>query len=154
MLDTWVFADRFLTHALRRDCEYALTDNFCRRCLPYYEVIISAFERLPSTSPILRAMIAGHCERWDKDADNEENGELSRRSELPNDFLVGVMVQYMMIKEHGLDARPDPCQFHEHPQEEWSCTANTPECVNDLAYDCLAVKEPRAKIEETDSEDE
>ncbi|KAF3034205.1 hypothetical protein E8E11_003624 [Didymella keratinophila] len=135
MLDTWVFADRFLTSALRRDCEHALVDMFCNRSLPYYEVVIQAYECLPPTSLVLKAMIAAHCERFDQYADNEDNGELDWRNQLPNEFLAGVMMQYMMIKEHGLDPLPVPCQFHEHPQEDWGCTVSASVCINDLALD-------------------
>lgn len=152
MLETWVFADRFLAPELCRDCEYALIDNVCHRSLPYYEVVISAFECLPSTSPVLKAMIAAHCERFDKDADNEDNREAKLRTQLPHDFLVGVMLQYMMIKEHGLDAMIDPCHYHDHPHSGWGgCTVSTPGCVNDIAYDSSTVKEPKPKpVEETD----
>jgi hypothetical protein len=153
MLDTWIFADRFLTLALRRDCEHALVDMFCNRSLPYYEVVVQAYECLPPTSLVLKAIIATHCERFDQYADNEGNGEVDRRSRLPSEFLVGVMMQYMMIKEHGLDPKPDPCQFHEHPQEYWGCAVNAAECVNDLTLDASIVKEPTPKVEDSESED-
>jgi hypothetical protein len=141
MLDTWIFADRFLISELRRDCEHALIDNFSNHSLPYYEVVISAYEHLPSTSPVLKAMIATHCERFGKDADNDDNGEINLRTQLPNAFLVGVMMQYVILKGHGWGTSPDPRQFHDHPQEGWACIVNNLECANDLAHDSSKRKE-------------
>jgi len=52
-----------------------------------------------------------------------------------------------------VDPRPGVCQFHEHTQEDWGCTVNASVCVNDLALDASTVKEPRPKLEESESKD-
>jgi hypothetical protein len=72
------------------------------------------FTHLPAGNMVLKAMIDTYCYRFDRDTDNEAIGEVQCRTQFPNSFFLGVMLRYMGIKEHDVDAQPSQCDYHGH----------------------------------------
>ena len=130
MIKAYAFADRMLSPDLCRALERTLIDHFIvTNHTPYYGAVIYAFANLPSTSSVLRAMMDAHCRDFEETGDTEENGEMKLRAQLPNTFLVGVMVRYAKLKAKKV-TRLDRCSYHdhatEHEKEECQKAAPTP----------------------------
>jgi hypothetical protein len=86
----------------------------------YYEAVIHAFANLPARDSILELMVDSHCKDFDEDQDNEDNGEMERRSKLPHEFLLRVMLRYGRLMSDGelAQADLDPCNYHRHVSDE------------------------------------
>ena len=102
--------------------ESAFVDSLiaCSGC-PWYTTIIYAFNRLPSSSPVLQALIDKHCYKWGPESDTEDNGELERRSEVPSEFWVGVSLNYVRLQPDGKWSKKrkmDRCDYHRHDSDE------------------------------------
>lgn len=99
--------------------------------IPYYGTIIYAFANLPVASSVLKALVDAHCRDFNDACDTEENGELKLRAQLPNLFLVGVMVRYASIRSKKVKLRR--CDYHEHAMEEEKkeCQRTAQTCASD-----------------------
>jgi hypothetical protein len=86
----------------------------------YYEAVIHAFANLPARDSILELMVDSHCKDFDEDQDSEDNGEMERRSKLPHEFLLRVMLRYGRLMSDGelAQADLDPCNYHRHVSDE------------------------------------
>ncbi|KAF2998150.1 hypothetical protein E8E13_002140 [Curvularia kusanoi] len=109
------FGDRFQATEFMHVSESALVDCFIFS-MPRYKAVIYAFKHLPQTSPVLQALVDSHCLFWDKSSDNETNGELQLRAELPYSFWMGVSLRYMQIQE-GQRNEMKRCDYHRHGPE-------------------------------------
>lgn len=114
------FGDRFMAPAFRAASESALIDDLVLKGgAPFYELITYAYGNLPSDSPVLRALVDAHCYGFTETADTNKNGELMRRFELPQAFLVEVMIRYMRLQPTmSSRKRLDRCDYHGHAPED------------------------------------
>ncbi|KAF9693742.1 hypothetical protein EKO04_008147 [Ascochyta lentis] len=118
MMKACAFANRMLSPDFLHAMEHRLIDHFIASGnVPFYEAIIFAFENLPPTSLILKALVDAHCRSFDEAEDTEENGELELRSQLPNTFLVDVMLRYVKLKSRK-QTLLDRCDYHGHVSED------------------------------------
>ncbi|KAJ4361300.1 hypothetical protein N0V95_002002 [Ascochyta clinopodiicola] len=127
MMKAYAFADRMLSTDLRRAVYHKLVDNFVDDLdVPYYGTIIFAFQNLPPTSPVLEVLVDAHCRNFDETLDTKENGELELRTQLPNAFLVGVMLRYAKSKSEKEETTLERCDYHEHilETEKQECQKN------------------------------
>jgi hypothetical protein len=108
----------------------------------YYEAVIRAFANLPAHDPILELMVNSHCHAFDEDQDNEDNGEIERRSKFPYEFLLRVMLRCGRLMKNGELARADldPCNYHRHisDEEKELCQAKTDKKRSRVDEDALA----------------
>jgi hypothetical protein len=118
-LKACAFGDRFMAPGFRASSESALIDAIVYGgCPPYYTSIIYAYEHLPPSSPVLQALIDRHCRSFSEQSDTNLNGELKRRSQLPHDFLVGVMLRYMRLQSGSKKKPLDRCDYHGHTSDD------------------------------------
>ncbi|KAJ4378225.1 hypothetical protein N0V86_005925 [Didymella sp. IMI 355093] len=129
MLKAYTFADRMISPDLCKALEHHIIDYFIYCESSYYGAVIYAFTRLPPTNPILRVMIDSHCHSFLAIDDEEHNGELQLRAQLPNAFLVGVMLRLAKVNSELL-AKVDECDscdyavdldahdYHDHATEK------------------------------------
>ena len=112
--------DHFLASSFRKASENALVDRLLyREQPPHYAAVTYAYKNLPSESPAFQAIVDAQCAWYHEGADDNCGGELERRSQLPNDFLIGVMLRYMRLQtgkvtKNGLDR----CDYHEHTSDD------------------------------------
>ena len=84
---------------------------------PSYDGIIYGFANLPKDHPMLDFLVELQCRGFSKDMDNET--EIERRAQLPNEFLIRVMLRYSSFKDEGWPvSKMDPCDYHWHVSEE------------------------------------
>jgi hypothetical protein len=88
-----------------------------REWVSTFEGIIFAFANLPPSNIVLTLLVDAHCHLYEVDHDTEMNGELERRSRLPNDFLIRVMLRYSNVKQRTAKDELDPCDYHENESE-------------------------------------
>ncbi|KAF3034204.1 hypothetical protein E8E11_003504 [Didymella keratinophila] len=94
------FGDRFQAPVLLRASEDAFIAKLRKTpYLPSYEAVKFAYEHLPCKSLVLQALIEVHCCWWRETSDTKENGRLQLPDELPHDFLMGVALRYMHLKQ-------------------------------------------------------
>ncbi|KAI4629083.1 uncharacterized protein J4E87_003344 [Alternaria ethzedia] len=95
-----------------------------------YATIIWAFDNLPSDSLILAMMVDLQCTAWNEEQDDEE--EKSHLSQLPNEFLVAVMLKQNKIRVCDETTELSACDYHLHESEEKkkACPANGNNCKN------------------------
>ena len=115
-----VFGDRFMTPGFRVSSESALIDAVIDSSSfpPFHDTIISAYEHLPPNSPVFQALIDRHCYSFNEGSDTEGNGELARRAQLPNNFLVGVMLRYMRLHFGNKKKVLKRCDYHGHSSDD------------------------------------
>ncbi|KAF2656849.1 hypothetical protein K491DRAFT_715065 [Lophiostoma macrostomum CBS 122681] len=110
----YVFADRFSVPKLRK----AVNNHYVTsgaRFTPWYDVVIYAFDNLPSAYKILDFLVDTQCANW-SDKDSPEETEL--KAKLPHDFLVRVMSRSRELLRGGKSKKIIPCEYHEHDSEE------------------------------------
>ncbi|KAJ4378227.1 hypothetical protein N0V86_005927 [Didymella sp. IMI 355093] len=118
-LKACTFGDRFMAPRFRASSESSLIDAIVYGgCPPYYISIIYAYEHLPPSSPVLQALIDRHCRSFSEQSDTDSNGELKRRSQLPHNFLVGVMLRYMRLQSRSKKKPLDRCDYHGHTSDD------------------------------------
>jgi hypothetical protein len=120
-LKACAFGDRFMAPGFRVSSESALIDatiDTTKRRPPYYLSIIYAYEHLPPNSPVFQAFIDRHCYSFNEESDTDKNGELGRRSQLPHDFLVGVMLRYMRSQPGNKRKALTRCDYHDHTSDD------------------------------------
>ncbi|KAH7125291.1 hypothetical protein B0J11DRAFT_434571 [Dendryphion nanum] len=116
-LKTWVLSDRLLAHNLRQQLNNSLVDKIIENNrLPHYSTIIWAFRNLPSHCRLLELMVDVHCLRWHEEYDYPDQVEL--RTELPNEFLIKVMIQQSRMIRGRRIQKLYRCKYHEHASEE------------------------------------
>ena len=95
-----------------------------------YATIIWAFDNLPSDSLILAMMVDLQCIAWNEEQDDEE--EKRDLSQLPNEFLVAVMLKQNKIRVCDETTELSACDYHLHESEEKkkACPANGKNCKN------------------------
>jgi hypothetical protein len=129
MLKAYTLADRMISPDLCKALEHHIIGSFIEEGSPNYGAVIYAFTHLPPTNPILRVMIDSRCHFIGDIDDEEHNGELQLRAQLPNAFLVGVMLrlakvnseQFAKLKrcDHGdFVGKLDACDYHDHATEK------------------------------------
>jgi hypothetical protein len=113
-----VFGDRVLSPIFRqRVCKSLVTELMRHRV--FYKTIIYAFANLAVDHPVLELMVFRHCQVFGDGADEELVEDFDRRSELPNSFLVRVMLRYRQCEDHIWDEdEADLCYYHGHANEE------------------------------------
>lgn len=125
-----MFGDRFLTPVFHRLAHNTFVkDHFSEKhgevCSSViYTAVIWAFDNLPTDSPILVMMVDLQCTAWDEWHDNE--AERGRRSQLPNEFLVAVMLKQNKIRVCAETTELSACDYHLHEseKEKKACPAN------------------------------
>lgn len=109
-----VFADRFLVPGFRKAVKIDLVDRTCvyeSNCC--YPGIIYAFEHLRSDDPLLDFLVDVQCAFLDAERD-----KAYLRSELPNEFLIRVMLRYSKVLQKPELQVLDWCSYHEHGFDE------------------------------------
>ncbi|KAI4681760.1 uncharacterized protein J4E84_007355 [Alternaria hordeiaustralica] len=112
-----IFGDRFLTPVFHRLAHNTfVNDHFIEKGMEIcssvtYTAVIWAFDNLPTDSPILVMMVDLQGTAWDEWHDNE--AEKRRRSRLPHEFLVAVMLKQTKIRSE---------------EEKMACAANGKYC--------------------------
>lgn len=120
-LKTCAFGDRFRAPGFRVSSESALIDamvDTAKHHPPYYRSIIYAYDHLPSSSPVFQALIDRHCYSFREESDTNKNGELERRSQLPHDFLLGVVLRYSQLQTGNKRKSLDRCDYHGHTADD------------------------------------
>ncbi|KAI2485654.1 BTB domain containing protein [Pyrenophora tritici-repentis] len=118
MLKALVPGDRILALNFHRAVRDAIIEDLIVNC-PWYKAIIYGFANLPKDHPVLDLMVASHCLDYTDNDDTKENGDFQRRSQLPVDFLIRVMLRYSFMKSQDWSkCILDPCDYHGHVSEE------------------------------------
>ncbi|KAF1939763.1 hypothetical protein EJ02DRAFT_326790, partial [Clathrospora elynae] len=94
LIKACVFGDRFLVPGFHGAVQNHIIDFFVQWGFFCYLAIIHAFANLSSNSPVLQLLVDAHCRGFEDGNDDAENGELKRRDQLPNSFLVRIMIRY------------------------------------------------------------
>jgi hypothetical protein len=129
MVKACAFAHRMFAPRLYKALEHRIVNEHVGGIgRPYYAAAIYAFAHLPPTSPVLRVMIDAQCRGLDVLGDTAGNGQLVLRPQLPNAFLVGVMVKLTELNaeketrlenygcyKHGWEMKR--CDYHDHATE-------------------------------------
>ncbi|KAI4919366.1 hypothetical protein J4E90_001499 [Alternaria incomplexa] len=122
VLKCGIFGDRFLVPAFHRLAHNTFVNEHFEvvddgtNGIPY-ETSIWAFDNLPKDNPILVMMVDLQCIAWTEEHDDE--AEKSLMSQLPNEFLVAVMLkQNKMLQQHQDSFVLHPCTYHLHGSEE------------------------------------
>lgn len=112
------FLYRILASGFRKAVEHAIVDYWLGLTVsqPLYSTVISAFASLPSKSPVLRLLVDTHCDAFTEESD-DDGQEKELRTQLPNEFLVHVMLRYSdMLKERQYQEL-NACDYHDHQTE-------------------------------------
>lgn len=126
LIALYVFADSYNFLALRRDLMSSLADMY-RGKVPLYQEVTSAYDSLPSNSPLCRRMVACYVFHWSI-GDDEESQEEEDRDSAPSTFLSAVMAGREMQRDRNSNRKHNTecdccvyvCEYHEHESdEEW-----------------------------------
>jgi hypothetical protein len=116
------FGDRFQATEFMHISESAFFDSLMAFSgCSWYATIIYAFNRLPSSSPVLQALIDKHGYQEGTDFDTKDNGELELRSEVPSEFWIGISLYYMRLQQGSRSIKKrkmDRCDYHRHESGE------------------------------------
>jgi hypothetical protein len=122
-MKAYIFADRFLVPGLRCAIHNYIADELIQGGKPpSYEMVVYAFDNLPAKSKMLALVVKLYCV-FSKPSDDSK-AEIRRRSELPWEFLLRVMLCYGKMKD-GLDlVVTDVNSCHEHltVEERQACS--------------------------------
>ncbi|KAH7389389.1 hypothetical protein DE146DRAFT_635111 [Phaeosphaeria sp. MPI-PUGE-AT-0046c] len=113
------FAYRVLASGFRKAIEHAIIGLIVvEDLLVRYATFISAFTVLPSESPVLRLFVDSQCYRSKEEFDDNDIKEKDLRDQLPNKFLVRVMLRYSnMVKDRAF-LELNVCDYHDHLSKE------------------------------------
>ncbi|XTI89530.1 hypothetical protein V2W45_1241817 [Cenococcum geophilum] len=117
--ELYIFADMYDVPGLRRQ---VMDRIFAASVLPKYAVVVLAFAKLPTTTPLCRFFVDVYCQRF-RESDDDES-ERKQREKLPHEFLLGVMLRHAKImgrlraKEMTSSYKLHMCDYHEHETEE------------------------------------
>lgn len=114
-----MFGERFLAPDFARACQYRIIDWFTTvRGSPLYESVIYAYQNLPSDSLVLKVLVDAHCQYFEPEMDNYDDGALRRREQLPQKFLLSCVLKY--AEKGSLDQMEelDRCDYHGHTTSE------------------------------------
>ncbi|KAJ8112979.1 hypothetical protein OPT61_g4786 [Boeremia exigua] len=119
------FGDRFQATEFLKASENALIDVLIRyqNGFPNREVVELAFECLPSSSPVLKALMDSHCyyrkSYYHDSLESEEAEAVERLSGLPERFLIGVAWRCMKLLNNGGEEKAlVRCEYHRHGPNE------------------------------------
>tara|TARA_R110002003_G_scaffold72_9_gene6738 strand:+ start:2929 stop:3528 length:600 start_codon:yes stop_codon:yes gene_type:complete len=112
LLKACAFGERFHALLFKHDA-HNLYINWKGQQPSFYESIIWAFENLREQLPVLDFMVDAQCLLWDPYDDGD--GEIALRDQLPQEFLLRVM-----MRSHGLRSwtqgprQLNLCSYHLH----------------------------------------
>ncbi|EON62683.1 hypothetical protein W97_01907 [Coniosporium apollinis CBS 100218] len=115
----YIFSDRYDIPDLREhamDDFYTYFTNDDGEDMPRYSVINTAFNNLPRSASLCRFCIDVYARYWSQDQDDE--GEVTARADLPKDFLAGLMIESAEVMKHlvktgSKPALPERCHYQE-----------------------------------------
>lgn len=85
---------------------------------PWYEHVVYAFSTLSGADPMLRYLVDLQSVAWRPQSDSV-SGEDALRAELPNLFLVQVMIRNYELRASPVAKQDfDVCSFHDHESDE------------------------------------
>ncbi|TLD22635.1 putative btb poz domain containing protein [Venturia nashicola] len=118
LLNLYLFADEYDHPQLRRDVlqVFVKHSNQYENCVPI-ETVIKAYNRLPSTSPLLRFLVDHYAHEWNASSNKIE-------PPFPAQFLFSLSVKSLtQAMNHELPRRVESpylndCDYHEHDVEK------------------------------------
>lgn len=112
LIRAYIFGDRFLAPRFTQGAQQNLVFWLFKRHWVYYSTVIFAYASLEKYHVILKALVAAHCSDYRQKEDDEDNGQLQLRSQLPVQFLFDVQDRF---SELSVDQEPlNRCDYHEH----------------------------------------
>ncbi|KAF2642246.1 hypothetical protein P280DRAFT_467641, partial [Massarina eburnea CBS 473.64] len=116
---TYVFADRFMVPGFRCAVHNDIANDLTLAGnTPFYDMVILAFDNLPAKNKLLTLLVKMHCAHWKPRCDRKNKGEISRRKELPYEFLLRAMILYGKIKENADLSLTGLRSCHDHVDQE------------------------------------
>jgi hypothetical protein len=115
MINAIALAHRLLAPKFRKAVEYGMIKEFVDYAnTPWANTVVSAFEKLPSSSPILRLFVDAYCFNYDEEWHTEWKEDWLDLPDLPHDFLLRVVFRHSEMKKKPSSGPPVACDYHNH----------------------------------------
>jgi hypothetical protein len=114
LVKSCAFGDRFLAPKFKQDSHNQLVN--LSKSAPFYELVNYAFKNLNEDDELLRFFVDSHCYHWYPELDDAD--EQIVRAQLPNPFLVRVMIKLFELKKSSMTQCLDKCSYHYHGSDE------------------------------------